>query len=268
MSTRPRVHEGDEERLIPGTPLWDAHHAEHLQRYEFAARSLTQGARVLDAGCGVGYGAAYLVDRGASAVAAVDASAEALAIGQRTFARPRITWIQEDCHQLERAGTMAPFDLIVNLENLEHLSDPERFLDRARSLLSSAGVFVTSSPSRIGNNRLRGVGRNEASLNPFHVHEFDSAELRALLTARYREVTLAWQVIDPIDRMAWEPALAALWSNPAVRLGRWIQRTVRRRPVPDRLEDLLPRRAHRIVDSDPGDEMSVTLLAVCRGPRT
>src|SRR5262245_58225397 len=89
------AHGSDEERLIPGTPLWDLHHAEHLQRYEFAARSLTKGARVLDAGCGVGYGAAYLVDRGAATVAAVDASADALAIGARTFARPGIQWIQE-----------------------------------------------------------------------------------------------------------------------------------------------------------------------------
>ena len=49
------------ERVIPGQvndDLW----AEHIARYAFAAR-LSDGARVLDIGCGTGYGTAELAQR-------------------------------------------------------------------------------------------------------------------------------------------------------------------------------------------------------------
>ena len=46
------------ERLIPGEVDIDLLN-EHMARYNFAAR-LTRGKRVLDAGCGAGYGSAEL----------------------------------------------------------------------------------------------------------------------------------------------------------------------------------------------------------------
>jgi SAM-dependent methyltransferase len=55
-------HDGHPERIAPGDAHWDRLHGEHIQRYEFAAARLPTGARVLDAGCGVGYGTAHLAD--------------------------------------------------------------------------------------------------------------------------------------------------------------------------------------------------------------
>ncbi len=254
------------ERIVPDTPEWDQLYPEHLQRYAFAAERLHSGARVLDAGCGVGYGAAFLADRGAASVVAVDLSEEALEVARARFARPAITWVLEDCQALEQAGGAGPYDLICNLENLEHLREPRRFLARAADLLAPGAVLVTSTPNRIGINRLRGNRPDARSANAFHEHEYAVAEFRALLLEWFAEVELAFQTFDPIERMQLEPALAALWSNPLVRLGRWGQR-LRGRARVEQLEDLLPTRRYQILATDPGDALVITQLAVCRAPR-
>ena len=54
------------ERIVPdATPAGVV--ALHLKRYDFA-RAYCDGADVLDAGCGVGYGTAYLAEVAASVV--------------------------------------------------------------------------------------------------------------------------------------------------------------------------------------------------------
>jgi SAM-dependent methyltransferase len=261
----PRAPGAEVERIVPGTRHWDLQYEEHRQRYEFAARHLRSGSRVLDAGCGVGYGAAHLAGAGAGAVIAVDRSEEAIAAARRLYGDRGIHWVCEDCQTLEQTGGQGPFDLIVNLENLEHLSEPERFLGRAAMLLAPDGVLVTSVPDRVGVNRMRGAGADAASPNPFHFHEYTADEFRRLLGGHFERVEFAYQTLDPVERIDWEPALRLLWHNPAVRAGRWIQRVVGRR-LPA-LDDLLGPHRYRITNEDPGDSRTVTLLAVCAAPR-
>src|SRR5215471_21461259 len=63
------------ERLIPGEVDIDLLN-EHMARYTFAAR-LARGKRVLDAGCGAGYGSASLAEC-AHSVIGVDVAADAV----------------------------------------------------------------------------------------------------------------------------------------------------------------------------------------------
>jgi 2-polyprenyl-3-methyl-5-hydroxy-6-metoxy-1,4-benzoquinol methylase len=267
MSRAPAMPAGEIERIVPGTTAWDELLPEHLQRYEFVAQRLPAQARVLDAGCGVGYGAALLADRGAARVVAVDLSAEALAIGRGQFQRPAIHWIQEDCQALEQARGAGPFDVICQLENLEHLSDPERFLDVAARELAPRGLLITSTPDRIGVRRMRGADPSAATSNPFHVREYDAAQFRELLAKHFERITLHYQTLLPIERMILEPALDALWRNPMVRLGRWMQCALRGRDPARRLADLVPARRYQILESFPGDELVITLIAECASPR-
>lgn len=257
----------DPERIMPGTRLWDELYPEHLQRYEHAGRHLKPGMRVLDAGCGVGYGSAYLADLGASRVAAVDIAPEAIAEGRAHFDRPNVSWFLEDCQKLDQAAALGPFDLVCNLENIEHLPDPDAFLARIASLLVPGGTVIVSSPNRVAMNRLRGVGRDFKTTNPHHFHEFTGPEFQAFLEQHFEHVDLAYQSWDPAERMALEPVLSALWTNPFMRAGRWLQRTLRGRPAVERIEDLLPPRGYRIYASDPGADLALTILATCRGPR-
>ena len=238
-----------------------------MQRYEFAAANLPPRARVLDVGCGVGYGSALLAERGALSVVAVDLSAEAIDLARRHFDRPAITWIVDDAHMLTQVDSQEPFDLICNLENLEHLADPDRFLARARALLKEGGALVTSTPNRVGVNRMRGLAADAPSPNRFHQREYSLSEFHALLTRHFDGIRFAFQTLDPLSRLELEPAVTALWHNPAVRLGRWLQRALRRRPVPERIKELLAPRRYQILERDPGDALVLTQLAICTGPR-
>ena len=65
------------ERLLPDQQRDDDLYYEHLARYMFAA-ALARGRRVLDAGCGAGYGAALLASSGAHSVTAIDIAPEAV----------------------------------------------------------------------------------------------------------------------------------------------------------------------------------------------
>ena len=56
----------------------------HRKVYEFAAQ-FARDARVLDVGCGTGYGAALLADAGAASVTGIDNSEEAIGYARRKF---------------------------------------------------------------------------------------------------------------------------------------------------------------------------------------
>src|SRR5438552_17547896 len=70
------------ERLIPGQVDVDLLN-EHVARYAFAVR-LARGKRVLDAGCGAGYGSAQLA-RVAAQVTGVDVAADAVEFARENY---------------------------------------------------------------------------------------------------------------------------------------------------------------------------------------
>lgn len=260
----------DPERIVPGGPEWERSYPDHIQRYAFAARELRVGARVLDAGCGCGYGAGYLAERGAGFVVGVDISEEALEHARRHFARANIVWLRDDCHTLEVAAQHAPFDLVCCLENIEHLAKPEKFLERVSDVLGHGAALVVSTPNRILVNKIRGAPSNAPPRNPYHHREYTEGEFRALLGQHFGEVKLSYQChgMWTRARLALEPALQAVWTNPVMRLGRWMQRRLRGRNVPDSLEALLPSQLDWVIlENNPGEDVTWAFLAVCRGQR-
>src|SRR5581483_5404685 len=95
------------ERLIPGQVDVDLLN-EHLARYTFAAR-LARGKRVLDAGCGAGYGAAELA-HAAQCVVGLDCAAEALAFAREHYRLPNLQFEQGSCVALPHKDSC--FDLV------------------------------------------------------------------------------------------------------------------------------------------------------------
>ncbi|HYM80045.1 MAG TPA: class I SAM-dependent methyltransferase [Candidatus Limnocylindria bacterium] len=266
VSPQLRISRREEERITPGTGLWQRHLSEHLQRYAFVADRVAPGSRVLDAGCGVGYGAALLADRGAGMVVGVDLSAVAIERARREFSRPAAVWIQEDCHELSQASRHGPFDVVCNLENLEHLADPERFLTRVGEIMKPDGLLICSTPNRRGVNRFKGLSPDARPRNPHHHQEFTPDEFRKMLEPRFDHVELAFQTYASLERLFYEPLLISLWNNPAMRFGRWVQRLLRRPPGAVLFQELLPVPEYQILSSSPGEELVITLLAVCRRP--
>ena len=153
------------ERVVPGEVEPDLSN-EHLARYAFAARRAC-GKRVLDAGCGSGYGSARLAAQ-ARFVVGIDNALEAF-----DAASPQLRLVRGDCRALPFPA--ASFDLVVAFEVIEHIEDREKLLAEARRVLAAGGELILSTPNRQYYSESRAVP------NPFHVHEFDYEELSAAL---------------------------------------------------------------------------------------
>lgn len=115
----------------------EAIRADHTTRYTWAADVLGGAKRVVDAACGVGYGAAVLADRGMD-VLAVDRSPSAVLYGREHWGRPGITWFTGDVLDVPQD----PADAVVCFETLEHLEDPAPALTRFRAIAPRLLVSV------------------------------------------------------------------------------------------------------------------------------
>jgi SAM-dependent methyltransferase len=183
------------ERVVPGeveADLWN----EHFGRYVFAAR-LSRMKRVLDAGCGMGYGSAELA-RVAASVVGVDISGEAVASARERYRLPRLTFLQGSCAALPFRA--ASFDLVVAFEVIEHLKEWGDFLREARRVLAPGGQCLISTPNRDYYTDSRG----RIGPNPFHEHEFSFEEFRQELRAVFPHVALFLQ--NHVDGFVFQPA--------------------------------------------------------------
>ncbi len=170
------------ERVVPGLVDADLFN-EHMARYHFAAR-LASGKRVLDAGCGAGYGSMELAGV-AVAVTAIDFSPDAIAYARGRYQLPNLTYRTGDCLALPDG----PFDLIAAFEVIEHLQQWPAFLTEAKRVLAPGGLFLVSTPNRLYYAESRG----QSGDNPFHVHEFEFSEFRAALEAVFPHVNVLLQ---------------------------------------------------------------------------
>ena len=169
------------ERLIPGEVDIDLLN-EHMARYHFAVR-LARGKRVLDAGCGAGYGSAELADV-AESVTGIDIAPEAVEHARAHYALPNLVFEQASCTLLPYGD--GAFDLVVAFEVIEHLADWRAFLQEVRRVLAPAGQLIVSTPNRLYYTESRGVH----GVNPFHVHEFDFDEFTGELKQFFPYVSM------------------------------------------------------------------------------
>jgi len=169
------------ERIIPGQVDVDLLN-EHVARYTFAAR-LARGKRVLDAGCGAGYGSAELA-QAADSVIGVDRAPEAIGFARANYALPNLRFEQASCEALPHPG--GSFDLVVAFEVIEHLGHWREFLLEVRRVLAPAGQLIVSTPNKLYYTESRGP----TGANPFHVHEFDFEEFQSELQGVFAHVSM------------------------------------------------------------------------------
>ncbi|MBI3665618.1 MAG: methyltransferase domain-containing protein [Acidobacteria bacterium] len=170
------------ERVIPGEVDADLLN-EHVARYVFAAR-LARDKRVLDAGCGVGYGAARLAAVARQTVG-LEIAADAVEAARLRYDAPQLAFLRGDCCALPFDD--GSFDLVVAFEVIEHLESWESLLAESRRILTPGGALVISTPNRLY------YAESRESPNPFHVHEFDHEEFRAALAAHFPHVSIFFE---------------------------------------------------------------------------
>jgi 2-polyprenyl-6-hydroxyphenyl methylase / 3-demethylubiquinone-9 3-methyltransferase len=121
--------------------------AGHFGRDSLAPRPLS-GLRILDVGCGGGLVAEPMARLGA-AVTGIDADQRGVHIAE-AHARKSGLAITYRCalpEDLLRAHD-SPFDAVVSMEVVEHVTDPDAFLSICAALLRPGGVLVLSTINR------------------------------------------------------------------------------------------------------------------------
>ncbi|MDB5811933.1 MAG: hypothetical protein JWN94_4055 [Betaproteobacteria bacterium] len=122
-----------------------AGYAENIQRFEFALE-WCRARRVLDAGCGSGYGAYFLARNGSASVLGIDISNDAIDEAKSQYQNHNLRFEVRDLQRLD-AGALDGPEVIVNFETLAHLPDPKKFLAGVKSALNAGGTFITSTPN-------------------------------------------------------------------------------------------------------------------------
>jgi 2-polyprenyl-3-methyl-5-hydroxy-6-metoxy-1,4-benzoquinol methylase len=150
--------------------------ARHMAAYRYAA-ALAVGLRVLDAGCGEGFGTQALAEV-ATRVVGLDRSREAIEFCRRTWRKPNLTFVEGDL--TTRGDLEEQFDLVLNFQVIEHIKDAEPFLAALKARLAPGGRLLLTTP-----NRLRSF-----SENPYHVREYTAGELTAILARVFNRIVM------------------------------------------------------------------------------
>lgn len=99
---------------------------------------------ILDLGCGNGYLVNHLISLGYNAYG-TDASEQGIAIARQ--ANPERFFVQDlSTGQLPSELQGLQFDTIISTEVIEHLYDPEGFIDFCKRALSKNGELILSTP--------------------------------------------------------------------------------------------------------------------------
>jgi 2-polyprenyl-3-methyl-5-hydroxy-6-metoxy-1,4-benzoquinol methylase len=232
------------ERIVPDeTPAGVL--AVHLRRYEFA-RTYSTNQRVLDAACGVGYGAAHLAAV-ATEVVGVDMDKDALDYAQHRYLRPNLTFAQMNVVELDLPDDS--FDVVVSFETIEHVDDGAAAVSEAARVLRSNGVYIVSTP-KVDTTTTQPE-------NPFHATEYSVDDFRTLLQTRFTTIEIygQYRVVTPTHQLL--RRLDVLGLRRWLPLG-WTHAVTGSRAAPDlHLDD---------VSIGPSLEGATELIAVCRHP--
>ena len=169
------------ERTLPDVPAENYWYRRHLVVYRWIGERC-RGERVVDMACGEGYGASVLAEDAADVVG-VDANPEAHDHARLRYERPGLRFARALVEEFDEG---APWDVIVFLQTVEHLADPDTVLERFAALLAPNGTAYVSTPNRL---TLAPPGA-ERSCNPWHVREYTAEEFAQLLEPHFSAVEL------------------------------------------------------------------------------
>lgn len=156
---------------------WKYH---HIYRYHLAKR-YCRNKKVLDVGCGYGYGS-FILSTVSKKVVSIDVSEEAIRSAKERYSKANLDFLTMDA---ERMDFPDHFDVIVSFENIEHLGHPDFFLARAASLLKPSGLLIISSPNR----------RYTRGDNPYHFKEYGYDGFKDLLGKHFAKVRIQGQYL-------------------------------------------------------------------------
>ncbi len=173
------------ERALPAlhaqTPEDYLVYLKHLALYKFVS-SYTARKRVLDLGCGEGYGSDALAHT-ARFVVAADRDGAAVAHARQKYARANFAFVVCDAQVLPfRAGS---FEVVVSFEVIEHIPNARQYLEEIKRVNAAAGSAIISTP-----NRLLRLLPFQKPWNRYHLREYAARDLARAVGAVFPRVQM------------------------------------------------------------------------------
>ena len=171
---------------------------QHWSLDEHSRRPL-EGKSALDVGCGAGLLAEPLARLGAQ-VTAIDAAPELIDVARDHSNRQGLS-IDYRAAAVENID--GRFDLITSLEVIEHVADPQAFVEALAKRLAPGGLLILSTPNRTGWSKLLTITLAEGfGRIPKGTHDFDKFIPPEQMKQLLGEVGL--KCID-FEGIAWSP---------------------------------------------------------------
>ncbi len=201
--------------------------AEHGR--DTAARRPFEGLRVLDIGCGGGLLCEPMARLGAE-VTGVDASERNVAVAALHAQRMGLAIDYRATTAEALAASAARFDAVLNMEVVEHVPDPQGFLDACAALVAPGGLMITATISRTLKSYALAIVGAERVLGwlPPGTHDW-----RRFLTRPELEGMLSRAGLAPVDAkgLVFDP-LAREWRLSARDLSvNYVTTAVEQRPL-------------------------------------
>jgi len=150
----------------------------HQIVYQFAT-SLANQLKVLDLGCGVGYGSLMLAQT-AQSVIGLDISYLTLPTNNPS------SNVNFSCSQSENLPLANnSVNLVVSLQVIEHIQNDKRYLTEINRVLTQGGCLLVSTP-----NKATRLYPFQQPTNPYHVREYNYYEFKKLLEQYFGRVEI------------------------------------------------------------------------------
>lgn len=171
--TGERVIEDAYHRSIGAFVIYTLHAASYRFAEQFCA-----SRRVIDLGCGSGYGASRIAAI-ANSVEGVDISTEAISFAHARYAASnlRFSTIAPDGALPFPAGS---FDVALSFQVIEHVVDEDLYLREASRVLKPGGVLLVITPDR--QHRLF---PGQKPWNRWHLREYSDVRLVGVVTREF-----------------------------------------------------------------------------------
>lgn len=151
----------------------------HVATYEFA-RAYVEGRRVLDYGCGSGYGT-HQIAASCERIIGVDIAGDAVDYACSHYQAPNLSYRRvEPADRAPLPFDSESFDTVLSFQVIEHIRDTNPYVSEIARVLKPGGVFVCATPDR--STRLL---RWQKPWNVWHVHEYDADGLARALAAQF-----------------------------------------------------------------------------------